>query len=151
MLFSKRFSSHFSMLFMLSWLASRAILSPSSENADCDKISVSPRREHDFQGFEELNIIKHSSKIYAKSMTCKDVKKKRENTPVLVHKFLANDIKNPRNPIWKSPNPVRKCNNPGLKSSLGNLCSQVEQICCDSGLEWMVEVVPTGKGESSQI
>ena len=58
---------------------------------------------------------------------------------------------NPKNPIWKSENPVRKSKNPVLKSSLGNLCNQVQPVCCNSGTEWLSGVVPTGKGESPSV
>ena len=64
--FLKWFCPHFSMLLMPSWLMFFNMFCPSYANVDVVRISVSPRREHDFQGFEDLRITKQSSKFYAK-------------------------------------------------------------------------------------
>ena len=65
---------------------------PSFENVDVVKISVSPRREHDFKGFEGLKIPKQSSKNYVKYKPKKEFDKNHENTQFLVDKFLKNVI-----------------------------------------------------------
>jgi len=54
-----------------------------SENVDFVKISVSPRREHDFQGFEELKINKKTAK---KGIQNKD--KKMIGNITRKHRFL---------------------------------------------------------------
>ena len=70
-----------------------------SENVDFVKISVSPRREHDFQGFEELKINKKNTK---KGIQNKD--KKTIGNITRKHRFLDQNSLQKRSKIKEKPN-----------------------------------------------
>ena len=70
-----------------------------SKNVDFAKISVSPRREHDFQGFEELKINKKTTKKRTKMKTKKmigDITRK--------HRFLDQNSLQKRSKIEEKSN-----------------------------------------------
>ena len=69
------------------------------ENLDFVKISVSPRREHDFQGFEELKINKKTTKKGSKIKT-----KKMIGNITRKHRFLDQNSLQKRSKIEEKSN-----------------------------------------------
>ena len=90
-MFSRFESPNFDAFLIYFWLE--------SENVDFVKISVSPRREHDFQGFEELKINKKNTK---KGIQNKD--KKTMGNITRKHRFLDQNSLQKRSKIKEKPN-----------------------------------------------